>query len=165
MTCHCGNPMHPARDEKNRKIIVALACGCWQFVGKAKPHTEAKLPGLDPGPQHRQVKQRESILVEQIRKALYLSGFLVLRIGQWRADYAGNDKACPDLLIGLPGVTEWETCEVKLPGWTKSDCTPEQWELYQLGSLNIACTPEEALAIANAWKRSRARLALLTSER
>lgn len=60
-------------------------------------------------------KIRESDLVATIHEGLTYLGCLVLRTGQWRADRAGSDPGCPDLLVRAPlwrpGV--WIGMEVK----------------------------------------------------
>lgn len=141
MTCpSCGNNLLPG--DMHGLRVLACCCG---FYRPAKEVAE-KIPGLDPGPQHRQVPMLEKTLVERIRQALQRAGFRVMRVGQWYANKGGTDRGCPDLFVSAGGNV-WVACEVKLPGYSPSDVRPEQRMLYEAGEIAIVTSEIEAIEV------------------
>jgi len=122
---------------------------CFNSYPLAAPETELKLPGLDPGPQHRKSDESESMLVTRIVRALNACGYLAQRVGQYRADRAGNDKGVADLLVRHPywGRGLCMQMEVKLPG---APVPSHQQALCDAGVTIIIRSPEEAVAAARA---------------
>jgi hypothetical protein len=51
----------------------------------------------------RTLKPSEADLVVQIQEGLRALGYTVLRVGQYRADFAGTTEGTPDLFIGREG--------------------------------------------------------------
>jgi hypothetical protein len=155
MTCpDCNNKLTPGTMDGRR--VVACLCGYYRYAGETtatqttppRP-VEPKLPGLDRGIQHRTVKLRESALVQRIRLRLQREGFRVMRIGQYRADLAGNDKAAPDLFVTRIGENRWTGIEIKLPGYAPSDVRAEQQALAEEGVIVIVTSESEALEAMN----------------
>lgn len=72
------------------------------------------------------------------------AGYRVLRIGQFRADRAGNDSGAPDILCTRKGENRWTALEVKVPGdWQWSG--PEQRALAEEGCTTVVTSAGEAL--------------------
>lgn len=122
---------------------------------------QAKLPGLQPGPQTVRLKQTENGLQEAIMQALTLLGYTVLstsehrkgqtcpRCGTWQvlAGGRGTSKAIPDLLVRR---REWprgvlKGLEVKVPGGRVS---PEQQALADAEGIVIVWSIEDAIEAA-----------------
>lgn len=101
MNCpRCDAPMQQGTDGAKR-VFACLPCG---YVGSA----EDAPPACDT----------EADLVLAIREALIADGYLVERVGQWRADRAGTDPGVADLLVSHRSWPPWlwAQFEVKLPG-------------------------------------------------
>lgn len=86
----------------------------------------------------------ESALVQQIQDGLRWHGFLVLRVGQYRADKAGQTAGTPDLFVRHPG---WYPClwiggEIKTE---KGTLQPAQRVLMQGGHISVWRSLEDAL--------------------
>lgn len=143
MTCpSCGNNLLPGDMHGSR----VLACCCGYY--RSAKETAEKLPGLDPGPQHRQVPMLEKELVERIRATLQRAGYRVMRVGQWYVKTSGTDRGCPDLFVSAGGNV-WRAMEIKLPGYCPSDVRPEQRMLAEAGEIAIVTSELEALEIMN----------------
>jgi hypothetical protein len=92
-------------------------------------------------------QEREAGLVDAIVKVLQLNGFEVLKVGQWRADRAGNTPGTPDLWVRPQDSTKplWLGMEVKTATGTLS---PAQKDLHKRGATVVVRSPQEALDAA-----------------
>lgn len=130
-------------------------------MGSGGTVRQAKLPGLQPGPQAVRLKQTENGLQEAIMQALTLLGYTVLstsehrkgqtcpKCGSWQvlAGGRGTSKAVPDLLVRR---REWPAgvlkgLEVKVPGGRVS---PEQQALADADGIIIVRSIEDAIQAA-----------------
>ncbi len=141
----CGNDnLCPGKCDG--RSVIACVCG---YMVDAAPNRETalKLPGLDRGRQQRQIHTTEAQLVEAIRIALRARGYCVLRIGQYRADWSGNDKGTPDMMFSRAGwpCGHWQVMEIKLPG---APVRAAQQALVDAGLSVIIRSVEEAMDLA-----------------
>jgi hypothetical protein len=132
----CGGPLVTGRDG-DTEVDACLACNSsWTHVATAADIDAGSGPAgaerADPCKEppdaimHNAAGEwigTESALVEAIRQALTVRGYIVRRCNQWRADRSGSD-VCPDLLVWRPmrmlfpkphdTFTPWAICmEVK----------------------------------------------------
>lgn len=142
MTCtQCGTEMLSGSDGFG-KAYYCPGCGN-ATTGKA---CMPKLPGLDPGPQHRAIPQRESELRDRIVKRLQREGYRVIMVGQGIAKRAGNSVGAADLYVSPLGCNQYRALEIKLPGYRPSDVSPQQAELVKRGESVIVTSELEALS-------------------
>lgn len=99
----------------------------------------------------------EEQFVAAIKQGLELSGYLVMRVGQYRADLGGSDPGVPDLIVIAPWRQEplGLLMEVKVPAGplTGKGGKPSkrQKELADMGVTVIVTDPEEAIKAARWW--------------
>lgn len=92
-------------------------------------------------------------IVKAIEELLRLSGYEVLRVGQWRADKAGNTPGTPDLFVTREKERFWLGIEVKTAIGRLSKA---QGDLHRDGFTVVARSAEEALRLAdNAFEVKR----------
>lgn len=98
---------------------------------------------------------KEADLVDAIYKDLRADGYIVLRVGQYRAKGSGTDIGTPDLFISHPrtGNRHW-ALEAKLPGEKPS---AEQQALIDAGVSCIVQSVEEARAVVERERGNEAR--------
>ena len=92
----------------------------------------------------------EADIVAAAVQLLEISGYVVLRVGQHRADKAGQTPGTPDLFVGREGAPFWLGLEMKTG---TGRVRKEQKELAEKGLILVARTPEEALRLAEDWFR------------
>jgi hypothetical protein len=141
MTCtQCGTEMLSGSDGFGRAYYCP---GCGNATtGKA---CMPKLPGLDPGPQHRAIQERETALARRIGRRLELAGYTVLFVGQGIAKHSGTTKGTPDMFVTRRRENTYKGIEVKLPGYSPSDVSPAQQKLVDDGESVIVTSEIEAL--------------------
>lgn len=135
MNCpRCAIPLVPGTDQRTQRRGLACLCGYWR-------ETEPAPPPAPEAPETAGWDGLESGLVEAIRKALQERGYIVLRVGQRRADFAGQDAGTPDMFAARPGE-RWAALEVKTD---TGDVRPAQAALAALGLSTVVRSVEEAL--------------------
>lgn len=152
MTCtQCGTEMLTGNDGFG-KAYYCPGCGN-ATTGKLRM---PKLPGLDPGPQHRAIQEAEKALARRIKRRLEIEGYTVIMVGQGIAKHAGNTKGASDTYVTPRGKNKYKSIEIKLPGYSPSDVTPEQQMRVDLGEMVIVTSELEALeAMREAEELSR----------
>jgi hypothetical protein len=89
--------------------------------------------------------ERERAVVAVIAEGLTLLGFTVRRVGQHRADLAGQDGGIPDLIVTHPTWPEGVWLGLECKG-THTRLSPAQRDLHAAGRIVIVRSWEEALA-------------------
>jgi hypothetical protein len=90
-------------------------------------------------------KPTEADIVVQIQEGLRALGFIVLRVGQHRADLAGTTAGTPDLFVGRSAWgNRWIGIEVKALG---GRVRPSQKEMLLRGLVGVAHNFDEARAL------------------
>lgn len=144
MTCTCGQDMRECRIDGAPRLLCYDCQRVTMLDGSSEPPRALKLPGLDRGKQSQRIQELESKLVQRIRETLQSHGYIVIRLGQYRADHAGNDKGAPDMIVSrLEWGNRWVACEVKLPGAPYSG--EQQRKLCEQGSITRVESVAEAM--------------------
>jgi hypothetical protein len=94
----------------------------------------------------------EQDLMRGIYQGLTLQGYIVLRVGQWRADHAGSDPGCPDLFVSHPAWLEacWLGLECK---GTHARLSAAQRRLADGGRVVVCRRWEDALSELRRFER------------
>lgn len=105
--------------------------------------------------QPRERSTEEADLVAGIVQALELTGWIVLRVGQWRADKSGTTAGCPDLFVWVPAKNGWTGIEVKTE---RGRLSPAQKRLEELGVIVVVRSISEAMyAVGQPYARPEGR--------
>lgn len=134
---YCLNGDYQRQDLRQEPAQEALqeVTGGPETAVRAKRRQKPARPGKPTG-------ETESGLVRAIVEALQMSGYTVLRVGQWRADYAGSTAGTPDLFCFCPRQSLWYGIEVKT---STGRLSPAQKRLVEAGMVHLIRSPQEAI--------------------
>lgn len=115
---------------------------------------QPKLPHLDRGRQAVTIERTEAQIVQGIRRLLLAKGYMVWRTGQLRADWAGNDKGLPDVLLRRP---QWRCGEMLgIEVKTRTGRTHGlQAQMVETEQYAVARSEEEAWQIVQDYEEER----------
>jgi len=140
VTCkECGGVLLPGNID-GRKVLTCMLGHEQQLPPIYQKHAEQVASGKRKNP--------EADLVHSIVLALELSGYMVLRVGQYRADLAGQTAGTPDLFVADMRTRRrpyWIGMEVKT---RKGQLSRAQEDMLLRGLTFVVRSIDDALKIA-----------------